>query len=381
MVRNVYLINLSLGLAGIERRFANIWQELKRRGNVRPILVVPDTLAAMLEAAGLAEPGDPLLWRVREPAWAHALGRVPLPLSAQFAAAFARSRAVAPGYRPVWRKVASDPAAVVHFGLNCSALVPPDVPLVYECVDSTLSQLGTRHYARAAERRCLVNCQTDRIRLELERTYARRITKWTTLTSPNCFASYPVAPVDGVRPEPALIAFVGRLAPEKNPLLLVDAVGQLRASGIPCRVLMLGEGPLLQAVRRRIRELGLDAVFEVTFADRPLDRIAGASIFVSLQSGDNYPSQSLLEAMGAGCAVVATAVGETARLVTPDVGVLVDQDAEQLARALASLLADPARTAALGAAARTRVRTHFTADAYVAFLESLYERAAALHRS
>jgi hypothetical protein len=72
-MRNVYLINLSLGLAGTERRFANIWHELRRRGRVRPILVVPDTLAELLYRAELATPGDALLWTVREHPFLRAL--------------------------------------------------------------------------------------------------------------------------------------------------------------------------------------------------------------------------------------------------------------------------------------------------------------------
>jgi glycosyltransferase involved in cell wall biosynthesis len=65
---------------------------------------------------------------------------------------------------------------------------------------------------------------------------------------------------------------------------------------------------------------------------------------------------SLLEAMAAGCAVVASALaGIDAAVVDGESGLLVPPgDAARLAAALAELLADPERRAKLGAAADSR---------------------------
>jgi glycosyltransferase involved in cell wall biosynthesis len=378
-MRTVYLINLSFGLAGTERRFANIWNTLRTRGNVRPVLVVPDTLAELLHAAGLATPGDELLWVVREHPWSRALSRVRAPWLGESWRGFTRSRVVARAYRPAWDHIRRDPAAVIHVGLNCSALVPPDAPLVYECMDSLLTQLGSRHYVRAAGRRSIINCQTERIRLALEHTHAHRRPRWTTVTSPNYFASYPDVSAAQDARDRMLIAFVGRFAPEKSPLLFLDAIARVRAEGLPARAVMLGEGPLLPQMRRRIDQLGLGSVVEAGFNRHPADRLAQAAVCVSLQTGDNYGSQSLLEAMGAGCAVVVSDVGETRRLVGDEVGLRVGLDVAELAGALGALLRDPARTAGMGAAAAKLARTRYTADSYVAYLEALYARAVEVH--
>jgi glycosyltransferase involved in cell wall biosynthesis len=377
----VYLINLSLGLAGIERRFANIWRTLRARGNVRPILVVPDTLATLLYEASLAEPRDELLWTIPEHPWFRALSRVRVPRRAEPLVALARSRVVARGYAPVWDRIRKDSSAVVHIGMNCSALDPPDAPLVYECVDANLTQLGTRHYIRASARRCIIHCQTDRIRRALEDTMARRQPRWTTVTSPCYFASYPDRRgATGIRDQ-ILVAFVGRLAAEKNPLLFVEAIARVRQSGLGVRALMLGEGPLLADVRHRIQQLQLDSEIEVGFSQNPPERLMDAAIYVTLQPGDNYGSQTLLEAMGAGCAIVATDVGETGRLVDADVGLLVGKSVNEIATAISDLIRRPERAAAMGAAASRRVRTEYTAEIYAAFLESLYSRAVEEHNS
>ena len=178
-----------------------------------------------------------------------------------------------------------------------------------------------------------------------------------------------------------LIAFVGRLAPEKNPLLFVDAIARLREAGLPVRALMLGEGPMVAPIRERIERLGLSGVIELGFSGIPLARLMESAVYVSLQDGDNYGSQSLLEAMGAGCAIVASDVGETARLVGDAVGLRVRLNISELTAALSSMLRDPGRTAAMGAAASQLARTEYTADTYVAFLESLYELAIEKHSS
>ncbi len=85
--------------------------------------------------------------------------------------------------------------------------------------------------------------------------------------------------------------------------------------------------------------------------------------------------------MGAGCAVVATDVGETNRVVVDSVGVRVRPEATEVAGAILSLLRDQSLASQMGAAASHLVRTEFTADRYAAFLESLYARAADEYRS
>ena len=114
---------------------------------------------------------------------------------------------------------------------------------------------------------------------------------------------------------------------------------------------------------RFLRDRGLhDLVTVETVADTS-ERFRRSGIFVSLQDLENYPSQSLLEAMAAGNAVVATDVGDTRRLVGPETGLLVSgRDGEELASALSRLMGDPERRAAMGVRARAFVVENHTVE-------------------
>lgn len=120
---------------------------------------------------------------------------------------------------------------------------------------------------------------------------------------------------------------VGRLAAEKNALLLPEILARLRDLNSGWRLVVAGEGPLGPAVARRAEELGVAGAFEFRGYVRSgpelwrLYRESNAFLHVSLTEG--LP-QVLWEAQAAGLPVVATdvggvrgAVGDTSLLIPP----------------------------------------------------------------
>lgn len=106
---------------------------------------------------------------------------------------------------------------------------------------------------------------------------------------------------------------VGRLDPEKNPLLLVDAVAELtRAEPGRYSLTWLGRGPLEADVRRRIGELGLAGTVDLRgylpFGPAVLDLYRRAHVFVHVSLTEGLP-QVLVEALACGTPIVATDVG------------------------------------------------------------------------
>jgi len=56
-----------------------------------------------------------------------------------------------------------------------------------------------------------------------------------------------------------LIAFAGRLAPEKGIFVLLDALRELHVKGMPFRFVAAGDGPLRDRFLARVSELGLNS--------------------------------------------------------------------------------------------------------------------------
>lgn len=89
----------------------------------------------------------------------------------------------------------------------------------------------------------------------------------------------------------------------------------------------------------------------------------------------------LYEAMAMACPVVSTAVSDIPALLK-DCGVLVQpQDPDALSRAIASLWDDPRRSAALGEAARRRIRERYSYEAGAATLGCLFSAVEARRRA
>lgn len=165
---------------------------------------------------------------------------------------------------------------------------------------------------------------------------------------------------------------VGRLDPEKNPLLLVDVLARAAAIDPRWRLVVCGDGPLFDALGARARELGVaDRLQRVGHVpvDGPLwDRYRSAHVLLHVSLTEGVP-QVLLEALAARLPVVATEVGGVGELVD-GCGLLVPaRDADAAARALTRMVTDAGlRDVCVEAGAR-RVADH-TLDAECARLSA-----------
>lgn len=104
---------------------------------------------------------------------------------------------------------------------------------------------------------------------------------------------------------PPVVLAVGRLTEAKNFPLLLKAFAHLRKNR-PCRLMILGEGPLRHALQTQVSNLGIDAdVLLPGFVDNPLPYMRQASVFVLSSSWEGLPAV-LIQAMACGCRVVST---------------------------------------------------------------------------
>jgi glycosyltransferase involved in cell wall biosynthesis len=141
-------------------------------------------------------------------------------------------------------------------------------------------------------------------------------------------------------------------------------------------VLLAGDGPDRDRLVASARALGLEDRVRFAGARRDVANVLAALDVFVLSSDFEGSPLALIEAMAAGKAIVATRVGGVPDLIDDGVhGLLVPPgDPGALGTALLSLARDPARRAALGAAARGRQREELTLDGMIERITMLYER-------
>ncbi len=144
----------------------------------------------------------------------------------------------------------------------------------------------------------------------------------------------------GLSGKEPVIGTVGRLVPVKGHRDLLDAFARLVR---PARLVVIGDGPEMAALRAQADALGLGA--RVTFLGHRDDipaLLPGLDVFALPSHAEGLP-RSLLEAQACGVPVVATRVGSVAEAVCPQTGRLVPPgDPDAMAAALtASLEASP----------------------------------------
>jgi L-malate glycosyltransferase len=178
----------------------------------------------------------------------------------------------------------------------------------------------------------------------------------------------------GLAGEGMVIGAVGRLEEQKGHAHLLSALPELRRRIPDLVVLLVGEGREEENLRRRVRELQLEATVRFLGTRRDLAEIYRAlDIFVHPSRWEGLPL-ALLKAMGAGLPVVATRVSGAQEAIEDGVnGCLVAPgDPDALARAILELHRRPSRRRRLGAAARNTVAAQYSLEAMLHRLEELY---------
>lgn len=150
--------------------------------------------------------------------------------------------------------------------------------------------------------------------------------------------------------------------------LLVDVAGELREQHPELRILLVGDGPAAEELRRAVTAAGLQGKVVLTGAipRRDVPRHIAAMDIGVLPDSNRFGSPIVLfEMMAMGKAVVAPDIapirdvlqdGVTGRIIPPG-------DREALRRVLRELLGDREAREALGARARERVMAEHTWDA------------------
>ena len=180
---------------------------------------------------------------------------------------------------------------------------------------------------------------------------------------------------------PHMIFACRQLFPRKGIRFLIEAAAKLKPRFPDLQVVVAGDGFERPDLIKLAESLGVGQ--DVTFLGwvpnnelPPYYRAAAVSVIPSLEEGFGIPAA---EAMGCETPVVASDAGGLPEVVEHGVtGLVVPRgDSAALAEAIGSLLADPARSAAMGRAGRLRALRLFDWDRTAAQFEQIYATAAA----
>ncbi len=181
--------------------------------------------------------------------------------------------------------------------------------------------------------------------------------------------------VEASLPPRPRVVFTGRLHPQKNLDLLLEAWPAVVARA-GASLVLVGDGPERDRLVARAGDLGLAGRVHFTgpVAD-PAEHLRAADAF-ALPSVAEGMSNSLLEAMATALPCLATEIGGNTDLLGPPprrAGLLLPAgDGPAWSAALVAVLTDPALARELGSAARARVEAEFSLTAVVDRYQALY---------
>ena len=176
---------------------------------------------------------------------------------------------------------------------------------------------------------------------------------------------------------PLKLFHIGRLMKTKGGLECVQGLALARQRGVDARLVIAGDGPAMPELRRAVDELGLAA--QVTFAGPAFDeRKAKLTCEADVLLLPTYHSEglpyALLEGMAAGLVPIVTRIAAIPDVVTEGVhGLFVPpRDPQAIAQAIATLAADRAALARMGAASRERALAEYSIERLADRFSTLY---------
>jgi glycosyltransferase involved in cell wall biosynthesis len=195
----------------------------------------------------------------------------------------------------------------------------------------------------------------------------------------------------GIDSDEPLVGIVGRLCKVKNHALFLDASAALVRDRSPARFVIVGDGELRGDLEARARELALaDRLYFTGFRDDVASLYFDLDL-VALTSRNEGTPLTLIEAMSAGCPVVATDVGGVVDLLgakRDTVGALTiwdhgittpSGDAAAFSHALNYLIERPQLRREMGDRGRAFIRSRYSKTRLIADIEHLYHELLGAH--
>jgi len=178
-----------------------------------------------------------------------------------------------------------------------------------------------------------------------------------------------------LEPQELILTTVSYLKPIKHPELIVEALAQLKKRGIAARLFVAGDGVMRTELENLSRKMGVAGqIHWLGHVSDPVALLQATDVYLMASVGEAF-CLALAEAMGCGSAVVASRSGSLPEIIEDGIsGLLVPPlNASALADAIEQLSKNEQLRHQLAINAVKRVREHFTKEASIERMISVYE--------
>ena len=180
----------------------------------------------------------------------------------------------------------------------------------------------------------------------------------------------------GIAPTSPIIGVAVRLTEQKGVTYLLKAMPQILSAHPDAVLVIAGEGVLAQPLRDEAQALGVKDQVRFIGPRRDIPELLSMFDLYALPSEWEGLPMIILEAMAAGCPIVASDVGGVGTAVRDgESGYLVPpRDIDTLAQRITALLGDARRRREFGEAGQRYFHEHFSAEAMAAAYARVYTR-------
>lgn len=364
--RRVGFVVSGEGLFGAQKRFISLAHELTKYE--QPCVVfVPDVRA--VEFCGDEEASTSSIVTYRYPWWVTIWnrGRVRFPTIWRCSPIRA-CRSIALSI--YWRRQFRDcNIAIAHVALTLDPLAYTGCPIVFEVTSPDWADKLNADI-RQIPRRVTLNCVSESVRKRLGNGFKKHNVWCAPLPFLNVDPESTCAPNNHAKEN--RIVFAHRLVSRKNGVLFARVTRDFLTRHPEWSVCLFGRGPDETRIVNILHDEIANGDVEVGYCKNLPSELRRSRVFVSLIEDDNYPSQSVLEAMANGNAVLLSNRGWTREKLFGGNGMLTDINFENILSALEQLVADPNELNVMGLLSYELVRKCYRRRDYIAYLLRLY---------
>lgn len=357
-------------MSGAEKRSTRIARALNQRDRSATLLLDRATANAAT-SSDWREPWPPVVcWST--PKWHNWLKRGRRRL-APLHDLFRTSRLEAHLQRKFWKRIVQrENIDVIHvfLGENLTGVLPCGV--VFEVTSPDVARRITKN-PKSIPQHVILHAVSDGVANIVRPHFENH----QVITAP-----MPFFDPSGLGQEPSstkenIVLYGHRLIDRKNPVIFAEAAKRFLAQRPNWRVLIRGSGPLKPRVLEILSHEIKTGRAEFGYSANLVDDLWRSRIFASIIEPDNYPSQSVLEAMWCRNALLLSDRGSTRSRFFNNNGILTEPDADKVTDALLAMTSDPDKLGQYGINSRRHVETAFDRDKFLNHLEEVYQLAIA----